>query len=153
MISIRRNCVRMKAVRRGIPCCLNAPVPARRLQCLSRCHRVFLAHQKFEPAAGPCKMFAHAAGRISLNHRVYLCGFERALCKLGLRTATKRLNDDQVGVTQEPIILLHGHGRNPHPSPRRKLPLHSGSLPCGEINARSTISSLNNEEAIRHGNS
>jgi hypothetical protein len=153
MISIRRNCVRMKALRSGIPCCLNAPVPACRLQCLSRCHRVFLAHQKFEPAAGPCKMFAHPAGRISLNHRVYPCGFERALCKLGLWTATKRLYDDQVGVTHEPIIWRNRQGRNPHPSQKRKLPLHSGPLPCGEIHARSTISCLNNEEAICHGNS
>src|SRR5689334_25355664 len=54
MISSRRNCVGMKVVRRGIPCCLSAPVPALRLECLARCHRVFLAHQKFESAAGPC---------------------------------------------------------------------------------------------------
>ena len=153
MISSRRNCVRMTVVRRGIPRCLSAPVPALRLECLARCHRVFLAHQKFESAAGPCKMFAHAAGRISLNHRVYPCGFERALCKLGLRTATKRLNDDQVGVMHESIIGRNRRRRNPHPSPNRKLPLHSGSLSCDKLRARSTISCLNIEEAICHGDS
>jgi len=71
---------------------------------IARVGYVFLAHQDFEPRAGPRQVFPHSSRRVTLDHCLNAGRFQLALGHFRLWAGTVPLDDDKLGVIHSRIV-------------------------------------------------